>query len=44
METDGVLAEISTENFQECINGTIEEIIRANQQNHDKKMMKADAN
>jgi len=24
METDGVLAEITTENFQECINGTIE--------------------
>jgi len=28
METDGVIAEISSENFTECIGGQIEEIIK----------------
>lgn len=49
METDGVIAEISCENFLECIQsqgcqGTLEEIIKNNEKNHEKKMMKADPN
>lgn len=42
METDGVIAEISSENFIECIGGTIEEIIKTNEKNHEKKMMRVD--
>lgn len=42
METDGVIAEINNENFTECIGGTIEEKIKENEKNHEKKMMKVD--
>lgn len=42
METDGVIAEITSENFVECIGGALEEIIQNNQKNQEKKMMKAD--
>ena len=31
MECDGVLAEINYESFQECIGGTMEEVIRKNE-------------
>lgn len=43
METDGVIAEITSENFQECIGGTIEEIIKNNDNNREKKMQRVDA-
>jgi cGMP-dependent protein kinase len=33
METDGVIAEITSENFIECIGGNLEEIIANNQKN-----------
>ena len=42
METDGVIAEITSENFVECIGGSIEEIIKNNEKNHEKKMMRKD--
>jgi len=42
METDGVIAEITSENFIECIGGSIEEIIKTNEKNHEKKMMRVD--
>ncbi len=42
METDGVIAEITSENFQECIGGPIEDIIKNNEKNHEKKMMPVD--
>lgn len=42
METDGVIAEITSENFGECIGGLIEEIIKSNETNHQKKMMRFD--
>ena len=42
METDGVIAEIASDNFQECIGGTIEEIIKSNEKNHEKKMKRVD--
>ena len=42
METDGVIAEITSENFVECIGGNIEEIIKNNEKNHEKKMMRVD--
>lgn len=32
MDSDGVLAEIPSENFQECIGGSIEEIIKKNEE------------
>lgn len=35
METDGVIAEITSENFQECIGGTIEDIIKNNDNNRE---------
>jgi hypothetical protein len=35
METDGVLAEISTESFQECIGGTLEEVLKKNEKAHE---------
>jgi len=38
METDGVIAEITSENFTECIGGTINEVIASNEKNHEKKM------
>ncbi|EGR28852.1 protein kinase domain protein [Ichthyophthirius multifiliis] len=44
METDGVIAEITSENFVECIGGNLEEIIANNQKNQEKKMQKADQN
>jgi len=40
METDGVIAEITSENFTECIGGTIEEIIKNNEKTHEKKMQR----
>ena len=42
LETDGVIAEISSENFTECIGGLIEDIIKTNEKNHEKKMMRVD--
>lgn len=33
METEGVIAEISSENFIECIGGQIEDVIKANEAN-----------
>ena len=42
METDGVIAEIASDNFQECIGGTIEKIIKSNEKNHEKKMKQID--
>lgn len=38
METDGVIAEITSENFSECIGGPIEEIIKSNDANREKTM------
>ena len=38
LETDGVIAEISSENFTECIGGLIEDIIKTNEKN----MMRVD--
>jgi cGMP-dependent protein kinase len=38
METDGVIAEISSDNFNECINGNIEEVIKNNEKNHEKRL------
>lgn len=35
METEGVIAEISSENFVECIGGQIEEVIKQNEKNHE---------
>ena len=31
LETDGVIAEISSENFVDCISGTLEEVIKKNE-------------
>lgn len=31
LETDGVIAEISSENFIDCIGGTLEEVIKKNE-------------
>lgn len=44
LETDGVLAEISSESFVDCIGGSLEEIIKQNEKAHEKKMMVADKN
>jgi len=35
METDGVIAEITSENFIDCIGGPLEEIIKNNQLNQE---------
>ncbi|KRX03427.1 Protein kinase-like domain [Pseudocohnilembus persalinus] len=42
METDGVIAEITSENFTDCIGGQIEEIIKQNESSREKKMQKID--
>ena len=42
MESDGVLSEISYENFIDCIGGNLEEIIKKNEQLTDKKMKRQD--
>ncbi|CAD8211860.1 unnamed protein product [Paramecium pentaurelia] len=38
METDGVLAEMSYDNFIDCIGGFLEEVIKKNEKIQDKKM------
>ena len=38
METDGVLAEMTHENFIDCIGGSLEEVIKKNEKSQDKKM------
>ena len=35
METDGVLAEITSESFTECIGGPLEEILKKNDKIHE---------
>lgn len=35
METDGVLAEITSESFTECIGGPLEEILKKNEKIHE---------
>jgi hypothetical protein len=35
METDGVLAEITSESFQDCIGGPLEEILKKNEKIHE---------
>jgi cGMP-dependent protein kinase len=35
METDGVLAEVSAENFQEAIGGRFEDVLKKNQKSHE---------
>lgn len=37
METDGVLAEITSESFQDCIGGPLEEILKKNEKIHEVK-------
>ncbi len=38
LETDGVIAEISSENFIDCIGGTLEEVIKKNEKMLEKKL------
>lgn len=38
METDGVIAEISADNFIDCIQGELEEVIKRNEKNLEKKL------
>lgn len=40
METDGVLAEVSAENFQEAIGGRLEDVLRRNQKQHEEHVLK----
>lgn len=43
METDGVLAEIPNELFQECIGGSLDDVLKNNEKMLQKRQMKADA-
>lgn len=38
METDGVIAEITADNFIDCIGGELEEIIKKNEKMLEKKL------
>lgn len=40
LETDGVIAEISSENFVDCISGTLEEVIKKNEKLLEVKILK----
>jgi len=42
LETDGVIAEISSENFIDCIGGTLEEVIKKNEKLLEKKLQRSD--
>ena len=42
METDGVLSEITQENFQDAIGGPLDEVLKKNEKTHEKRMMKAE--
>lgn len=42
METDGVIAEISADNFVDCIGGELEEVIKKNEKMMEKKLQKSD--
>lgn len=42
MESDGVLAEVNCENFQEAIGGKFEEVLKRNQKNNDNKLQKSE--
>lgn len=38
METDGVIAEITSDNFTDCIGGDLEEVIKKNEKMLEKKL------
>ena len=40
METDGVIAEISGENFIDCIGGALEDVIKKNEKLLEKKLQR----
>lgn len=42
METDGVISEISNENFTESLGAALDETLKKNEKIHEKKMMKPD--
>ncbi|CAK82587.1 unnamed protein product (macronuclear) [Paramecium tetraurelia] len=42
METDGVIAEITADNFIDCISGELEEVIKKNEKILEKKLQKSD--
>ena len=42
LETDGVIAEISSENFIDCIGGTLEDVIKKNEKLLEKKLQRSD--
>ena len=38
METDGMIAEISADNFTDCIGGELEDVIKKNEKMLEKKL------